>query len=141
MDPIVKAAVDARTSKDIQHLEALLTRALSDAKPRYLGDREANYSAISGGADPTSVIFERATNGLDAVIEMEADRRKCFTLQSPAEAAKVFFGVTHGVEELSPSQRETLAAYTTITLLDSDDSSKKPTIAVRDLGRDRKSVV
>jgi hypothetical protein len=134
VDPIVKAALEARTNKDIEQLEGLLRRALGGGKTRYLGDREANYSAISGGADPTAVIFERATNGLDAVIEMEAERRNCFTLRSPAEAAKVFFGVTHGVEELSASQREALAEFTTITVLDSDDSAKKPTIAVRDLG-------
>lgn len=135
MDPIVSAAVNARTVTHIDNLENLLRKALGGEHVRFLGDQEANWSSISSPADATSVVFERATNMFDADIELEADRRRIFGCGSPAEAAHTFFGVPRGgVGEMSTAQREKVAAMSLIVIHDSDDSKKRPTIAFRDHG-------
>ena len=78
MDPIVSAALNARTVNDIDNLEGLLLKALGGEHVRFLGDQEANWSSISSPADATSVLFERGTNMFDADIELEAERRRTF---------------------------------------------------------------
>jgi hypothetical protein len=135
MDPIVTAALGARTRQDVSRLEDMLRRALDGEHLRFLGDQEANWSSISSPADATSVLFERATNMFDAAIEMEAERRGMFGCSSPAEAAHAFFGVPRiGVAELNGIARESLAKLSHVVMLDSDDSIHRPTIAFRDRG-------
>lgn len=134
MDPIVSAAINARTIKDVDALEALLRRALGGDRTRYLGDREANFSAISGSTDPTGVLFERVTNMWDAIIEHRAEQRGITTLRSTAEAASTLFGVTEGMAGLGPKAREDLAKMCQVMLLDSDNPGPKPTIGFRDFG-------
>lgn len=135
MDPIVSAALDARTIDHIDSLEALLLKALGGEHVRFLGDQEANWSSISSPADATSVLFERSTNMFDADIELEAERRRIFGCGSPGEAAHTFFGVPRsGIGEMTNAEREKLAAMSLIIVHDSDDSKKRPTIAFRDHG-------
>lgn len=134
MDPIVTAALAARTVADTDRLEELIRKAIGD-RIRFLGDQEANWSSISSPADATSVVFERGTNIFDALIELEAERRHEFTCPNPTAAAAAFFGVPKGgVGELSAADRDRLAAMSLIVLHDSDDSRKRPTIAFRDRG-------
>lgn len=135
MDPIVRAALNARTTGHIKSLEALLMKALGGEHVRFLGDQEANWSSISSPADATSVLFERGTNMFDADIELEAERRRVFGCGSPAEAAYTFFGVPRsGISDMSNAEREKLAAMSLVVVHDSDDSKKRPTIAFRDHG-------
>lgn len=134
MDPIITAALSARTNADVNKLEAMLVQALG-ARTRFLGDQEANWSSVSSPADPVSVLFERATNMFDAVIEREAETRKQRNLASPAAAAHSFFGVPkEGVGEMPGKDRERLAADCLLSVLDSDDPRNKPTFAFRDRG-------
>lgn len=134
MDPIVTAALAARTVSDTDRLEDLIREAIGD-EIRFLGDQEANWSSISSPADATSVIFERATNMFDTNIELEAERRHEFTCPNPAAAASAFFGVPKdGVGEASAADRARLAEMSLLVLHDSDDSRKRPTIAFRDRG-------
>ncbi len=46
MDPIITAALAARTNAQVAGLEAMLVKALGP-KTRFLGDQEANWSSIS----------------------------------------------------------------------------------------------
>lgn len=133
-DSIVEQAVNVRTMEDVRRLESALTGQLGMVTKRFLGDREANFSALSSPADPTSVPFERVTNMWDAVIELAALRLGRHDWLTPADAVAELFGVRHGVAELSEAERERLARLCTITLHDSDDSKKRPTISFRDLG-------
>lgn len=134
MDPIIDAAINAQTVADVDRLEGLLKRAFGGERVRYLGDREANWSAIAGGTDPTGVLFERVTNMWDANIELEAERRKIHNLGSTTEAAATFFGVTDGMVGLGPIEREQIGARSRVILLDSDQPGPRPTVAFRDLG-------
>lgn len=134
MDPIVEVALRARTGKDIDEVEKLL-RSAGMTSRRFLGDQEANWSSLSSPAESTSIIWERPVNMLDGVIELEAERRGQFDCASPAAAVRAFFGVpSGGVGELSNREREKLAKFCLIQLLDSDDSSRRPTLAFRDRG-------
>lgn len=134
MDPIVTAALAARTVADTDRLEDLIRKAIGD-KIRFLGDQEANWSSISSPADATSVLFERGTNMFDSEIELEAERHHDFTCPNPAAAAAHFFGVPKGgVGEMSLAERQKLASMSLIVLHDSDESRKRPTIAFRDRG-------
>lgn len=135
MDSIVNSALNARTIKDVDGLEALLLKALGGEHVRFLGDQEANWSSISSPADATSVLFERSTNMFDADIELEAERRRVFGCGSPADAAHTFFGVPRsGIGDMTTAAREKLAAMSLLVVHDSDDSKKRPTIAFRDHG-------
>jgi hypothetical protein len=135
MDSLIAAALDARTVADVDGLEEELQKRLGGGRVRYLGDKPANWSALAGPVDPRAVIFERVTNAWDAIIEAEAQRSQDFTCHTPAEAAHRFLGVPReGPSEMGAGGREGLAARTLLTLHDSDESKKRPTIATRDTG-------
>lgn len=135
MDPIVAAALAARTNADVDRLEELLKKAFGGEHPRYLGDEETNWSTISSPADPTSLLFERVTNMIDAALELEAERRGLFGCASPAEAAHAFFSVPReGLGGMDDPARAKLAPQALVQVLDSDDPVRRPTIAFRDRG-------
>lgn len=135
MDSLFASALKARTAADVDRLEAEIVRRFGGEWPRNLGDNEANWSVVASGVDPKSVIFERATNMWDAVIEAEAQRRPDFSCATPAEAARKFLGIpVGGPSELVNTERERLARLCTLSFLDSDDSSRRPSIAARDFG-------
>lgn len=135
MDPIVNAALAARTRADADNLENLLRKALGGEHIRFLGDKRANWSQISSAAEATSVIFERGTNMFDANIELEAELSGTRDCPTPAEAARALFGIPRsGIEDMPEADRRTLAERSVLMLLDSDDSVNYPTIAFRDRG-------
>jgi hypothetical protein len=135
IDNLIASALTARTVADVDRLEAEIVKRVGGEWPRNLGDNEANWSVVSSGVDPRTVIFERVTNMWDALIEAEAQRRHDFACGTPTEAARKFFGVPRGgPSELSSSERERIAALSTLSFLDSDDSSRQPSIGARDFG-------
>lgn len=135
MNSIVRRALTARNMAEIEVLESMLAAA-GATETRFLGDREANFSALSNSADPRMLIFERVTNGFDALIELEIQRKrlKASGLTAPRLAAHVLYGVPK--DDMSPKgvkERE-LARLIGMEFLDSDDAARRPTIAVRDYG-------
>lgn len=135
MDNLIVSALAARTVGDVDRLEAEIVKRVGGEWPRNLGDNEANWSVIASGVDPKTVIFERVTNMWDALIEAEAERRRDFACATPSDAARKFLGVPRGgPSELSNTERERLAALSTLSFLDSDDSSRQPSIGARDFG-------
>jgi hypothetical protein len=135
MDPLIKTAIDARTTADVDLLETELVKRFGARHSRYLGDNEANWSSVASSVDPRGVVFERVTNMWDAIIEAEAERRGDFAQPSPAAAAHAFFGVPlAGPSDMTESERRAIAAMSTVALHDSDDPVKRPTLAFRDYG-------
>lgn len=134
MDPLLSAALEARTEADVNDLDCALRDRL-DGGLRYLGDRPTNWSALSSAVDPRVVVFERVTNAWDAIIEAEAQRRQAFAFGSPSAAAHGLLGVPlTGPSEMPAGERDALATRTVVTLFDADDSKRRPTIAFRDRG-------
>lgn len=136
MNEIVKMALGARTKADVDALEEAL-RAAGAQRIRFLGDREANWSPLSNTADSKAILFERATNEFDSLLELEVQRQhpNLGSLGSPALAAQKLFNFPKaGVAELKASERERIGNLSRIMLLDSDDSRRHPTVAFRDFG-------
>ena len=135
MDPIVNAALAARTRADVDNLENLLRKALGGEHIRFLGEKRANWSQVSSSAEPTTVIFERNTNMFDANIELEAELTGMRTCPTPAGAVQALFGVPRsGLDDMPEADRRALAERSVLMLLDSDDPEDHPTIAFRDRG-------
>lgn len=137
MTDLIAAGLNARSSKDVDALEKALERAFGGAKDRYLGDRATNWSALSSGVDPQSVLFERVTNMWDALLEGAAGKvdKEKRTWTSPKEAAQVLLGVPlTGPATMEAAQRDLLAPLSLVQLLDSDDPVRRPSIAFRDKG-------
>lgn len=136
MNKIVEMALNARTMKDAIALEKALA-AVGATRTRYLGDRPANWSTLSNAAEPKALVFERDVNMFDGNLECEVSRQHpdLTKLTSPREAAvRLGFVPNGGIVEMSDAERRTVAIKSVITLLDSDDSKRKPTIAFRDKG-------
>ena len=137
MKELISQALKARTVADVEALEKALERALGGAKVRYLGDRATNWSALSSGVDPQSVLFERVTNMWDALLELMAAAvaKEKRSWASPAEAAQALLGVpVTGPAAMAAAQRDLLAPMCMIQVLDSDEPIKRPSIAFRDEG-------
>jgi hypothetical protein len=134
VNPIIKAALAARTRADIDALEAMIVEALGIERSRFLGDQEANWSSISSPAEAQSIVWERFFNMIDTMIELEARRKGKFDFASPAEAAAGLFGITNGVGGMTGAERAKIAQFCKVTVLDSDDSVRRPTISFRDNG-------
>jgi len=137
VDELIQLALECRTKADVNRLEKELERKLGGAKVRYLGDRPTNWSALSSSVDPQAVLFERSTNMWDAELEFEAakvpaDQR---IWMSPSEAAQSLLGIPlGGPPAMEVEARRKLAKRCQIQVLDSDDSSRRPTIGFRDHG-------
>ena len=134
-DALIASAVQARTVEDADRLEAELVKAVGGTYARNLGDLELNWSVVATAVDPRAVIFERLVNGFDAVLELEALRLDDFSCQTPSDAARKFYGVPcEGPRDLTEADRNRLAQLNLVSLHDSDDPARRPTIAVRDCG-------
>lgn len=136
MNAIVKVARDARTKSDVLALEKDL-RAAGATRTRYLGDREANWSTLSNAAEPRALVFERDVNMFDGNLECEVSRQHpdLTKLTSPREAAvRLGFVPKGGIVEMTDAERRSAGMKSIITLLDSDDSRRRPTIAFTDKG-------
>lgn len=137
MTDLIAEGLSARTVRDVDALEKALERAFGGAKDRYLGDRATNWSALSSGVDPQSVLFERVTNMWDALLEDAAGKvdKEKRTWVSPTEAAHSLLGVPlAGPVAMEAVQRDLLAPCSLVQILDSDDSVRRPSIAFRDKG-------
>jgi hypothetical protein len=134
---LVELALGARTRDDIENLEERL-RQEGVFRERYLGDNEANFSSLSTAADPRVLIFERVTNAFDAMIELaiHSSRANPDTLTSPLMAAQRLLGMpaSGNMLDLSKEIREKRGSEIVLTVNDSDDSRRRPTISVRDYG-------
>lgn len=136
MNRIVEMALNARTVADVDALERELIAA-GATRIRFLGDRETNWSTLSNAADPKPLLFERATNEFDSVLELEVQRQhpNVAALTSPEVAARTLLGIPKaGIAEMGRAERARLGKLSTIVLFDSDQSRRRPTIAFRDFG-------
>jgi hypothetical protein len=134
---LVEMALRARTRDDVDSLEERLQQE-GVFRERYLGDNEANFSSLSTAADPRVLIFERVTNAFDAMVELaiHTSATDPDSLTSPLIASQRLLNmpVTGNMLDLSKEVRETRGGQIVLTVNDSDDSRRRPTISVRDYG-------
>jgi hypothetical protein len=135
MKELFELAMNARTIADVDAVEASMARSVGGASTRLLGDTENNWSALAGPADPVAVIWERLTNMFDAIIDANAHGVADRPWKSPRAAVEALLNVPEeGISALSDEDATALASMARVTLLDSDDSIYKPTLAFRDRG-------
>ncbi len=100
-----------------------------------LGNNPGNYGIIRMGAEPHDGITERITNAMDAMIELEVERRpELKRIVNPRAAVEGAFGFREGNLKWCDHKRiGELATNIKVTFLDSEDP-KKPTIEIWDRG-------
>ena len=124
-------------------LQALLSDASTHGidGQRDLGDRDNNAGTVQLASNPYSALIERATNALDAMLELEAHRHGFHDIDStpgaplsPREAATAWYGVPKtGLNDLTTDQRRALATQVRVILEDSG-IKQRPTVVIEDRG-------
>jgi hypothetical protein len=126
----VKAVESVRSVADI---EALL-ESVGDIHWRDLGDRPGNAATVQIASSPASALIERVTNGIDGMLELEAEMHPGSSPSSPRRAAREWFGVPRGgLAEVPDKERRRLAENICISLEGSGEADR-PTVTVIDRG-------
>jgi len=105
-------------------------------KWRFYGDSSSNMSTINMSTEPGRSLIERVTNAIDAILEREMHQRGGEEPDSPAEAAKKWFGRPPSTTDSGIFSWNYNADYDRnihVSLLDGDDEAK-PTIDIKDSG-------
>jgi len=138
---VAKATLAAKTVADVDRLSALISKLLGDCRWRSVGDIDDNLGPIHASADPRLALNERYTNGIDAILELEARLRyandiakMAQELPNPKIAAQRLLKVPMaGPGAMSNADRQRLAERVTMTLLESGNSDR-PTCVIQDAG-------
>jgi hypothetical protein len=87
------------------------------------------------GSDPGLALVERVTNGIDAVVNLAAQRQgNVSEVRTPREAALAWFNVsTGGFNALTAGQRRSLGLMVRVRLEDSSEP-RRPTVVIEDTG-------
>ena len=103
---------------------------------RPVGDRANNSGTIQVAGDPARALFERVTNGVDAVIERaHQEHGGKPTCSSPKEAVQAWFAVpAAGLHKLSEAGRRQLAQNSVTVTLFPGDGRPKRAVEVADRG-------
>lgn len=140
MNDLTSSILTARTQAEV---EALLAAAASTGidGSRVIGGGDSNAGPIEGSSAPHSALIERATNGIDAVLELHARLLGYERLEDwpeaptgPREAAQILLQLPkHGSEDLTDGERRKLAENLLI-MLDESGINGSPTVIVEDRG-------
>jgi hypothetical protein len=139
MNPaIARQVLEATRVRDLVDIISEIQASGTRIAWKPVGGIDNNLAIINLGSDPAAGVIERATNAVDAVLEMEWNERgQPAHLTSPRAAVEKWFGIKDG--KLSNLRKEDLrqideiAARVQITLRDSDRDDK-PTVDIRDHG-------
>lgn len=120
--------------KSVSDVEALLVAAGDNAQWRDLGDRPGNAATVQIASSPASALIERVTNGIDGMLELEAELHPGSLPASPRLAAREWFGVPRsGLAELPDKERRRLAGNIRVSLEESGEA-ERPTVTILDHG-------
>jgi hypothetical protein len=138
-DTLFEALSQANSAADAEAAIAGFEEAYgSRAAWQPVGGRPNNRGVIEVSADPGRALVERVTNAIDAVLELEHERRRGIPVcRSPKEAASAWLNVPEGgLSELTPGQRRGLAQQVVVSLSagESRDAREARVVVIRDLG-------
>ncbi len=134
---IVELALAVQNKDQVETLKAALVDAASGEFHRPLGDNWSNYTILSSQAEAETLLFERVTNGHDAVLadaiwRTHGTGEKDIPYTSPREAASSLLSWPQIADDRT--ERVALGRRVTVAFRDSDDSRRRPTIEIRDTG-------
>jgi hypothetical protein len=133
---LYQALNDANTVSDVEDaLDRFNGAHAREVRWMPVGNKENNRGVIEVSADPGRSVIERATNGIDAVLEAEHILHDGIPVcRTPKEAATAWLGVpVGGLSEMTPTQRRALGQRVSIKMTEGDGKSLR-TVEVRDLG-------
>lgn len=140
MSDLTSAILTARTPSEVESLlAASASVGLNDS--RVIGGGDSNAGPIEGSSAPHSALIERATNGIDAVLELHARMAGFKHIEDwpkpptgPREAAQILLNLPRdGSEGLTDGERRKLAENVLI-MLDESGTKDSPTVIVEDRG-------
>lgn len=121
----------ARTAKDVEQI--LQTATASTGLTVVPVGRENNIGTIRMASDPGLAMIERLTNGIDSLLELQVLLNPGSDPQTPQQAAQLLGVPVAGVQDMTETERRTLAENLVIALHDSG-VRRRPTISVTDRG-------
>jgi hypothetical protein len=129
----VEAMLAATTKSEVEELLSAHDEVCGNHW-RDLGDRPGNAATVQIASNPASAVIERITNGIDGMLELEAERHPGSHPDSPRTAAREWFGIPRGgLAELSDKKRRPLAENIRVVLEESGESDR-PTVMIVDRG-------
>lgn len=127
----VRAVESVKSTSDV---ETLLVAAGDNTQWRDLGDRPGNAATVQVASSPAPALIERVTNGIDGMLELEAELHPGSLPASPRLAAREWFGVPrNGLAELPDKERRRLAGNIRVILEESGEA-ERPTVTILDHG-------
>lgn len=137
---IERRLLTARTEDEVRRLMEDVERA-GVMRSRPIGSREANAGTIELATNPYSALSERVTNGIDAVIELHAQRAGYVEIEDwptpprdPREAAELLLGLPKaGIGDLTDKERRALAENL-VVILEESGGRQHPTAIIEDKG-------
>jgi len=132
------AALGAKTTADVEKLLKAYEVANGKNRWRDLGDRPGNAATVQIASSSASALIERVTNGIDGMLELEAERHPGSLPSSPRRAAREWFDIPRGgLAELSgkkgEEKRRALAENIRI-ILENSGEAERPTVSITDRG-------
>jgi hypothetical protein len=137
---LVRRLLTARSEKDVEDLwEQASRRGVTQGHP--FGDRDNNAGTVEFASNSYSALAERVTNGLDAILELQAQRAGYFTIDDwpkapfgPRDAAEKLFELPKGgVSEMVEDERRNLAENV-VVMLEESGVKQRPTVITEDRG-------
>jgi hypothetical protein len=140
MSDLTSSILTARTQSEVEALVAAAAAAgINDS--RLIGNADSNAGPIEGSSAPHSALIERATNGIDAVLELHARLAGYERIDDwpqppagPREAAQILLKLPkRGTEDLTDIERRRLAENLLI-MLEESGIKDSPTVIIEDRG-------
>ena len=123
----------ARSMQDVTEIMTMAEQLYGPVERRAVGGRENNIGIIRLASDPGLASVERITNGMDAVLELEA-LIHTQTASSPRAGALTWLGLGRtGDPEADRNNVRRVAARLQV-ILDDSGETRRPTMIVEDRG-------
>ena len=121
----------ARTAEDIQKILQLASGTMGSSVVPV--GRENNIGTIRMASDPGLALIERVTNGIDSLLELAVLLHPGSIPQTPEAAARLLGVPNGGIQEMSDTERRSLAENLVVTLRESG-VKRRPTVCIEDRG-------
>lgn len=131
---LASALMEASTMGDVVRIMQMAETLYGPLSTRPVGDRPNNIGTVRVGSDPALGIVERATNGMDDLLDFGRAEHPEDMPTSPREAARLWFGVPQGgVGDMTDAERRGLGEQLRVWL-DESGEDKRPTVVIEDAG-------
>lgn len=130
---LAQRLLSARSVQDVEDILTMAEELYGVLEIRPVGGRPNNIGTVRVASDPGQASVERITNGMDAILELQA-KLKGATAATPRDGAREWLGVDPtGLVSMTDSERRTLAENLSV-IVDESGEERRPTLIVEDHG-------